>query len=145
MLYCSVFIDCFTRKCVGFSIREHMRDNLVIESLEEAVQREKLKNGLMIHTDQGSQYTGHRFYEYSLNHHFIHSQSRKGDPYDNAVMESFYKSLKREVLPPKQYQTKAQARLELTDYLETYYNYKRIHSSLNYQTPADFERNTKFS
>ncbi|WP_333779983.1 integrase core domain-containing protein [Listeria seeligeri] len=76
-----------------------------------------------------------------MNHHFIHSQSRKGNPYDNAVMESFYKSLKREVLPPKQYQTKAQSRLELTDYLETYYNNKRIHSSLNYQTPADFERN----
>ncbi|MEN2665745.1 IS3 family transposase [Listeria aquatica] len=145
MLYCSVFIDCFTRKCVGFSIRDHMRDNLVIESLEEALHREKPKKGLMIHTDQGSQYTGYRFYEYSMNHRFIHSQSRKGNPYDNAVMESFYKSLKREVLPPKHYQTKAQARLELTDYLETYYNYKRIHSSLNYQTPADFERNHEFS
>ncbi|HFE9852592.1 TPA: IS3 family transposase [Enterococcus faecalis] len=145
MSYCSVFINCFTIKCVGFSIREHMHDNLVIESLEEAIQREKPKNGLMIHTDQGSQYTGHRFYEYSMNHYFIHSQSCKGNHYDNAVMESFYKSLKRVVLPPKQYPTKAQARLELTDYLETYYKYKRIHSSLNYQTPADFERNHQFS
>ncbi|EOZ2501347.1 IS3 family transposase [Enterococcus dongliensis] len=145
MLYCSVFIDCFTRKCVGFSIREHMRDNLVIESLEEALYREKPKKGLIIHTDQGSQYTGHRFYECSMIYHFIHSQSRKGNPYDNAVMESFYKSLKREVLPPKQYQTKAQARIELTDYLETYYNYQRIHSSLDYQTPVAFEQNHKFS
>ncbi|EAF5442413.1 IS3 family transposase, partial [Listeria monocytogenes] len=89
--------------------------------------------------------TGHRFYECSMIYHFIHSQSRKGNPYDNAVMESFYKSLKREVLPPKQYQTKAQARIELTDYLETYYNYQRIHSSLDYQTPVAFEQNHKFS
>ena len=72
-----------------------------MEILEKALQREKPKNVLMIHTDQRSQYTGHRFYEYSVNHHFIHSQSRKGNPYANAVMESFYKSLKREVLPPK--------------------------------------------
>ncbi|EKA2552378.1 IS3 family transposase [Listeria monocytogenes] len=127
-LYCSVFIDCFTRKCIDFSIRDYMKEVLVIGSLEEGF----IKKGLIVHTDQDAQYTGHRFYECSRIYHFIHSQSRKGNPYDNAMMESFYKTLKREVLPPVPYLTKAQARLELTDYLEIYYNYKRMHSSLNF-------------
>ncbi|WP_163654659.1 IS3 family transposase [Listeria sp. PSOL-1] len=76
---------------------------------------------------------------------FVHSQSHKGNPYDNAMMASFYKTLKREVFPSKTYLTKAQARLELTDYLETYYNYKRIHSSLNFQTPIEFEHFHEFA
>ncbi len=145
MLYCHVFIDCYTRKCVGFAVRDHLRDSLVIDSLEGAIQQEKPNNGLIIHTDQGSQYIGYRFYECARYYKFIHSQSRKGNPYDNAVMESFYKSFKREILPDKQFHTKVQAKLEIIDYLETYYNYKRIHSSLNYLIPHEFEVANKFS
>lgn len=137
MLYCSVFIDCFTRKCVGYSIRNHMRDTLVLDSLEAPIEKEQPTRGLIIHTDQGSQYTGYRFYESSVTHHFIHSHSRKGNPYDNALMESFYKSFKREVLPNKQYKTKAQATVDIVDYLENYYNSKRMHSSLGYLTPMN--------
>ncbi|MBC1492434.1 IS3 family transposase [Listeria booriae] len=122
MLYCSVFIDCCTLTCAEFAIREHLRDSLVIDSLEVPLHREKPKNGLLIHTDQGSQYTGHRFYEYSRMHHFVHSQSWKGNPYDNAVMESFFKSFKREILPNKPFQTKSQAKLDIIDYLENHYN-----------------------
>ena len=88
-----------------------MRDSLVIESLEAAIQKEN---------------------------RCIHSHSRKANPYDNALIESFYRSFKREVFPEKRYQTRAQALLETLDYLENYYNDKRIHSSLNYQTPNDF-------
>lgn len=145
MLYCSVFIDCYSRKCVGFAIRTHLRDSLVIDSLEAAIHQEKPNNGLIIHTDQGCQYTGHRFYECAMQYHFTHSQSRKGNPYDNAVMESFYKSFKREILPGKQFHTKSQAILTIMDYLETYYNYERIHSSLNYLTPHEFETMNEFA
>lgn len=70
---------------------------------------------------------------------FIHSQSRKGNPYDNAVMESFFKSFKREVLGKHYFETKAKAIAETTDYLENYYNNKRIHSSLGYVTPSEYE------
>ncbi|EAF7771831.1 TPA: IS3 family transposase [Listeria monocytogenes] len=101
--------------------------------------REKPKKSRIVHTNQGAQYTGHQFYECSRVHHFIHSESRKGNPYGISMMESFYKTLKREVLPPAPYLTKAQARLELTDYLEAYYNYKRMHFSLNFQTSMEFE------
>lgn len=145
MLYCSVYIDCYTRKCVGFVIRNHLRDSLVIDSLEIAIQQEKPNHGLIIHTDQGCQYTGHRFYECARQYHFVHSQSRKGNPYDNAVMESFYKSFKRETLAGKQFRTKAQSMLTIIDYLETYYNYQRIHPSLHYLTPYEFETSNKFS
>ncbi len=142
MIYCSVFIDCFTRKIVGYSVRSHMRETMVIESLEMAITKEKPKAGLIIHSDNGSQYTGHQFYEVLQHYHFIHSCSRKGNPYDNAMMESFYKSFKREVLPIKQYKSKSQAIVDSLEYLEIYYNKKRMHSSLGYLTPCQFESST---
>lgn len=142
-LYCSVYIDCFSRKLVGYAIQDHMRESLVIDSLTSAIQNENPKPGLIVHTDQGSQYTGYRFYEAIRENRCVHSHSRKGNPYDNAVMESFYRSFKREVMPTKPYKTKAQAMLDTLDYLENYYNIKRIHSSLGYQTPYEFVLSTK--
>ncbi|HAB8811400.1 TPA_asm: IS3 family transposase [Listeria monocytogenes] len=76
---------------------------------------------------------------------FIHSQSRKGNPYAHAVMEFFYKSFKREILPGKQFHTKKQAILIIMDYLETYYNYKQIHSNLNCLTPHEFDTINEFA
>ena len=137
-LYLSVFLDLFNRKCVGYSLREHMRDTMVIESLKMAVEKEKPNPGLIIHTDQGSQYTCGSFHEYLRERSFIASHSRRGNPYDNAVMESFYKSLKIEILPKHSSKTKEQAVLVICDYLENYYNQKRIHSALGYSTPASF-------
>lgn len=122
----------------GYSIRNHMRDTLVLDSLEAAIEKEQSTRGLIIHTDQG-----YRFYESSVTHHFIHSHSRKGNPYDNALMESFYKSFKRSVLPNKHYKTKAQATVDLVDYLVNYYNSKRMHSSLGYLIPYEFEHSHK--
>ena len=106
MIYCSVFIDCFTRKIVVYSIRSHMRETMVIESLEMAIIKENPKAGLIIHSNNGSQYTGYRFYEVIQHYHFTHSCSRKGNPYNNTIMESFYKSFKREVMPIKQYKAR---------------------------------------
>ncbi|MBC1618103.1 DDE-type integrase/transposase/recombinase [Listeria booriae] len=109
--------------------------------LEAAILQERPKNGLIIHTDQGAQYTSHRFYECSRNYHFIHSQSQKGDPYDNAVMESFYK-IQPQNTPG---QTKTQAKLDIINYLEIYYNYKRTPTSLNYLRSYEFEVSNEFS
>ena len=141
-LYCSVFIDYFSRKIVGYSIKDHMRESIVIDSLISAIQRENPKPGSIIHTDHGSQYTGYRFYEAIKENRCINSHSRKGNPNDNAVMESFYKSFKQEVFPKRQYKTKSLALFDILDYLENYYN-KRFHSSLGYQTPYEFSLLTK--
>ena len=116
-----------------------MRESLVIDSLHETVEREKPSRGLIIHTDQGSQYTGSNYYEYIKTSGFIHSQSCKGNPYYNAVMKSFLKSFKREVLTKHNFKSKAIAIVETVDYLEKYYNNKRIHSSLGYLTPSEYE------
>jgi len=137
-LYVSVFLDSYTRQCVGYTIREHMRESLVLESLQAAIDAHKPKPGLVIHTDNGSQYTGSAFIEKARKNQMITSYSRKGNPYDNAVMESFYKSLKREVLDKTRFLTKGEARIELVAYLENYYNLKRYHSSLGYMTPHNF-------
>lgn len=137
-LYLSTYLDAYSRRVVSYRIECHMRDELVIDCLEEGIRKEKPKPGLVIHGDQGSQYTGHRFFEVTQRNRFILSHSQKGNPYDNAVMESFYKSLKREVLEKYGFKTKSEARLVLVDYLDNYYNQKRIHSSLNYLTPNEY-------
>lgn len=137
-LYLSTYIDAYSRRVVGYQIENHMRDELVTECLMTAVKREKPKKGLIIHVDQGSQYTGHRFFDLVKELGFVLSHSCKGNPYDNAVMESFYKTLKREVLEKYGFKTKADAVVKIVDYLENYYNVKRIHSSLKYLTPNEY-------
>ena len=129
MLYLSVFIDGYSRKCIGYALRDHMRENIVIESLQQAIAKEKPHAGLIIHSDQGSQYTGSTYIEFLQAHRFTISHSRPGTPYDNAMMESFYKSFKREVLNKRAFSSKAQATIEILHYLEIYYNQKRHHSS----------------
>lgn len=139
MLYLSVFIDGFTRKCIGYSINTHMKETLVLDSFEDAVEKEKPRAGLIVHTDQGSQYTGNTFVELLRKLNYIPSNSRKGNPYDNAVMESFYKTFKREVFSKKMFKTMAEAKLETLEYISIYYNNKRHHSSLDYLTPSTFD------
>ena len=139
MLYLSVFIDGYSRKCIGYALREHMRESIVIESLQQAITKEKPPAGLIIHSDRGSQYTGSTYIEFLQVHKFVISHSRAGTPYDNAMMESFYKSFKRVVLNKKAFSSKAQATMEILHYLEIYYNQKRHHSSLGYMTPFEYE------
>lgn|SRR5690554_12733 len=138
-LYLSIFIDLFTRKIVGYSIKDHMRTSLVIDTINMAISNENPEPGLIVHTDQGSQYLSHDFLSLLNNNRFIPSNSNKGNPYDNAVVESFFKTFKREVLPKRYYKTKSEAILEVINYVEVYYNKKRCHSSLGYMTPNEFE------
>lgn len=138
-LYLAVFIDIFSRKVVGWSMDTRIRDNLVLSAFYQAVGREHPEEGIIVHTDRGCQYTSIRFQAVLLRYGCRQSMSRKGNPYDNAVMESFYRTLKRELVQGANYADPEQARLDIFKYIETYYNTKRIHSALDWLSPCQFE------
>lgn len=116
-----------------------VRDSLVISAFYQALGREHPSDGLIIHTDRGAQYTSQRFQAVLKRYGYQQSMSRKGNPYDNAVMESFYRTLKRELVQDADYNDPEQARMEIFKYIETYYNTKRIHSALGWLSPEEFE------
>lgn len=138
-LYLAVLIDVFSRKVVGWSMSTLINQNLVTACLRQALGRERPSPGLIVHTDRGSQYTSKAFQRELRGHGIIASMSRKGNPYDNAVMESFYKTLKREVVNGANYRSQMQAEQEIFKYIELYYNTKRIHSTLGYVSPVQYE------
>lgn len=138
-LYLAVFIDIFSRKVTGWAMDTRIRDTLVLSALNQAIGREHPKGGLIIHTDRGAQYTAQRFQALLLRYGFRQSMSRKGNPYDNAIMESFYRTLKRELVRDAHYDNPDQARLDIFKYIETYYNTMRLHSALGWVSPAQFE------
>ena len=125
-LYLAVFFDIYSRRVVGW-INKRMKEDLVIQAFLQAYGREKPKEGLVVHTDQGSQYTGGSFRSVLKSYGAIHSNSRKGNPYDNAMMESFYRTLKRELVQNANFDTPEQAQKEIFEYIELYYNTKRMH------------------
>lgn len=139
-LYLAVFIDIFSRKVVGWAMDTRVRDTLVLSALNQAIGREHPPTGLIIHTDRGCQYTGQRFQSMCIRYGFRQSMSRKGNPYDNAVMESFYRTLKRELVQDAHYDNPEQARMDIFKYIELYYNTKRIHSSIGWVSPCQFEK-----
>lgn len=116
-----------------------IRDSLVMSAFYQGIGREHPDEGLIVHTDRGSQYTSSRFQALLLRYGCRQSMSRKGNPYDNAVMESFYRTLKRELVQGANYDDPEQAKMDIFKYIETYYNTKRIHSSLGWLSPTQFE------
>ena len=139
-LYLAVNIDVFSRKIVGWSMSSRMQDKLVIDCFLQACGKEHPQTGLIVHTDQGSQYTSSRYQSTLRQVGAQSSMSRKGNPYDNAMMESFYQTLKRELINDAHFDTRAEATQEIFKYIETYYNTKRMHSALDYKSPKDFEK-----
>lgn len=140
VLYLAVFLDIFSRKITGWSMGRNMKDTLVTEAFMQGYGRELPEDGLIVHTDQGSQYTSGNFRRLLKQHKAIHSNSRKGNPYDNAMMESFYRTLKRELILDARFETPEQAQMEIFKYIELYYNTKRMHSALGYISPVQFEQ-----
>ena len=138
-LYLAVFIDIFSRKVTGWAMDVRVRDTLVLSALNQAIGREHPPEGLIIHTDRGCQYTGQHFQAMCIRYGFRQSMSRKGNPYDNAIMESFYRTLKRELVQDAHCDNPDQARMDIFKYIETYYNTKRIHSALGWLSPVQFE------
>lgn len=139
-LYLAAVEDLYSRKIVGWSMSDRIDSRLVVDALEMAIHRELPAAGLVAHSDRGSQYAG-QTYQAVLKHNKITcSMSRKGNCWDNAPMESFFATLKKELVNREQYLTRSQARQSLFEYIETFYNRVRRHSTLGYQSPVNFEQ-----
>ncbi len=138
-LYLATVIDLFSRKVVGWSMDDHMKVSLVNDALDMAIKRRKPKNGLIWHTDRGSQYASLAHKELLQKNGIVQSMSRKGNCWDNAVAESFFHSLKTELTNHEEFETKAQANEKIFEYIEVFYNRQRMHSSNNYLSPVEYE------
>ena len=139
-LYLAVVLDLFARAVVGWSMAERITKDLVINALGMAIWRRRPAPGLLVHSDRGSQYAARDYQALLEQQGFLCSMSRKGDCYDNAAMESFFHTLKVEQVHGARYPTREAAKAEVFDDIETYYNPKRRHSTLNYQSPWEFEK-----
>ena len=138
-LYLATTLDLYSRRIVGWSMRERMISDLVIDALEMAITQRHPPAGLMHHSDRGSQYAGGAFQQMLRAHGMVCSMSRRGEVYDNAVMESFYATLKRELVCGARYATRDEARQAIFEWIEVFYNRQRLHSTLGYRSPADYE------
>lgn len=136
-LYLAVLIDLFSRLIVGWAMKDRPNQELVNEALLMAVEQRAPEPGLIHHSDQGILYAGGSYLELLKRYGMIRSMSGKGNCYDNAVVESFFSSLKNEIIHHRDFQTRDQARTEIFEYIELFYNRKRIHQSLNYETPIN--------
>ena len=138
-LYLAVLIDLYTRLAVGWSMKERPNQELVNEALMMAVEQRRPKPGLIHHSDQGILYSSTSYLALLKKYGMLRSMSGKGNCYDNAVAESFFSSLKNEIVHHRNYQTRDEARTEIFEYIELFYNRKRLHQSLNYQTPMNYK------
>ncbi len=138
-LYLAGVLDCFSRRIVGWSMADHLRSELVVDALQMAVARRRPGPGLVHHSDQGSQYVSLVFGQRCREASIAVSMGRKGSAYDNAVKESFFATLKKDLVHRRSWPTKAELRTAVFDYVETFYNPVRLHSTLGYLSPAEFE------
>jgi len=138
-LYLAVVLDLFHRKIVGWSMSNRINKQLVIDALQMGIWHRRPAPGLVFHSDRGSQYCSHDFLKMLKIHKMIPSMSRKGNCWDNAVAESFFGSLKTERVFFENYKTREEARGDIVDYIEMFYNSKRRHSYLGYLSPRTFE------
>lgn len=138
--YLVVFLDLFSRMVVGWAVSARMTADVVNLALERAIARRRPGKGLMVHTDRGSQFASHAFRNLLERHGFMQSMSRKGDCWDNAVVESFFHSFKGEVIYGERWETRLKVEMEVFDYIEDFYNRRRRHSATSYLAPLDYER-----
>jgi transposase InsO family protein len=141
LLYLAVVIDLYSRKVVGWSMDNHIDTELVLSALKMSLSNRTFKT-LLVHSDRGSQYNCRAYLNFLEQSQIVASMSRKGNCWDNAVAESFFASLKVEIKPERGWRTRAEARSAIFDYIETWYNPKRRHSSNDYLSPNAFEAAT---
>ncbi len=138
-LYLATVIDLYSRAVVGWSLEERMTSSLVEDAFLKAIWKRKPSKGLIFHSDRGSQYASHQYQKLLTNYQAISSMSRKGNCWDNAVAESFFKTIKSELIYHCNYSTRKEARDSIFEYIEAFYNSKRLHSSIGYVSPMQFE------
>ncbi|EAM8425505.1 IS3 family transposase [Salmonella enterica] len=139
-LYLAVVVDLFSRKIIGWSMQSRMTKDIVLNALLMAVWRRNPQKQVLVHSDQGSQYTSHEWQSFLKAHGLEGNMSRRGNCHDNAVAESFFQLLKRERIKKKIYGTREEARSDIFDYIEMFYNSKRRHGSSNQMSPTEYEK-----
>lgn len=138
-MYLCVILDLCGRSVVGWSLSKSLGTDLIIQAFGMAILRRRPVRGLLFHSDRGVQYASYEFRRALRGHGFIQSMSRKGDCWDNACAESFFKTLKTELIGRTIYQSRAAARTAIFEYIEVFYNRQRLHSHLGYRTPVEYE------
>jgi putative transposase len=138
-LYLAVVMDLFSRRIVGWAFANHLGSQLVIEALSMALLHRQAPEGLIHHSDRGVQYASAAYRQLLKDNGIVGSMSRKGCCYDNAAMEAFFSTLKRECVYRQRFTTRAQGRREIFSYIEGFYNRRRLHSRLAYRAPVVFE------
>ena len=138
-LYLAVVLDLFSRRVVGWATADHLRAELTCDALRMALTHRKPRGELLHHSDRGVQYASEAYQHLLAEHGIEPSMSRTGNCYDNAVTESFFSTAKRELTHHESYATREEARRSLFEYIEVFYNRKRLHSTLGYRSPADYE------
>lgn len=140
-LYLACILDLCSRMIVGWSMSKNLSSSLVIGALDQAINKRCYNPGIIFHSDRGSQYASKDVKQFLCNHNMVQSMSRRGNCYDNAVMESFFHSIKTEFINFKQFQTRQEAEIGIFEYIEIFYNRQRSHSSIGYCSPVEFENN----
>lgn len=138
-LYLATLMDLFSRKIVGWQMAEHLKSELTCDALRMAIKRRAPARGLICHSDRGVQYACREYRQLLQRHGLISSMSRRGDCYDNAPAESFFATLKGEGMSAEGYRTRQEAKTAIFEFIETFYNKKRLHSALGYKSPEQFE------
>jgi len=138
--YLSAWMDLFSRRIIGWNLDDNMQETLITAAFKKALSGRKIHKGLIVHSDRGGQYAGNIFRKIIADKQMLQSMSRADNPYDNAYMESCFSRFKAELLQDGIFETIEDARIEVFEYIEMYYNTQRIHSSLNYQSPDIYEK-----
>ena len=139
-LFLAVMLDLYSRQVVGWSMSERNDKHLVVDALAMATQRRQPLKSVIVHSDQGSTYASGEYQQRLKDHGLLCSMSRKGECHDNAVAESFFGSLKTELVDHEDYRTRLEAKQSLFEYIEVFYNRQRRHSYLDYMSPVEYER-----
>ena len=138
-MYLAIILDLFSRKIIGWSTSHKITTDLIIQALKNIKYRIP-KDGVILHSDQGSQYSSYEYKTFLKHHNITPSMSRRGNCYDNAVAESFFKTLKKELVRKTIFRTREEARDKIFEYIEMFYNSKRRHSYLGFISPNEFEK-----
>jgi putative transposase len=139
-LYLAVVLDIYSRRIVGWGMSHRLKDELAIGAIKQALSYREITEELILHSDRGSQYASNACQKLLSDHHITQSMSGRGNCYDNAITESFFATLKTELVYLERFETREEARLKVFDFIEVFYNRQRSHSSIGYKSPVDFEK-----